>query len=79
MDQRMNARGTYRKAPRETTTVVLRKRLGAPDAAQRSLAVQQSRDPWIAVWTRDGDHPLAAPTFENRLRIRSNKVSQTSR
>jgi hypothetical protein len=25
------------------------------------------------------DHPLAAPTFENRLRIRSSRVSQTSR
>ena len=24
-------------------------------------------------------YPLAAPTFENRLRMRSNRVSQTSR
>jgi hypothetical protein len=24
-------------------------------------------------------HPLAAPTFENRLRMRSSRVSQTSR
>jgi hypothetical protein len=92
-DRKANARGTYRKALVETTThsvsfsrtrrpittgVCCRKSDIAAPAAQiapsRSLEERQ-----LGLWLIPNHYPFAAPTLENRLRMRSSRLSQTSR
>jgi len=52
------------------------RQLGNPAAEPAGMLV--SRTP-LSRAVRNRHHPLAAPTFENRLRMRSNRPSQTSR
>jgi hypothetical protein len=61
----MNPRGTYRKALVETTTYHCRPR----ERGATSRIIKHGLY----------FHPLAAPTFENRLRMRNDSSSQTSR
>ena len=88
----MNARGTYRKGSAETTgeqAIVPDHGAAArePDetaTCSASAAIMKRSSRSHGARAHPGNDaettlPLAAPTFENRLRMRSSSPSQTSR
>jgi hypothetical protein len=90
----VNARGTYRKVLGETTGHRRPRERGDPYGADSRFGkgADDFLDKWIqGLWVPafagttavivapTCPHPLAAPTLENRLRMRIDRVSQTSR